>query len=817
MPYIRNKKTGQTIFVPDQAGASPVGPSDPKMPLEMKVLQNNVTKGSAEAANAATIAKAQADKAQADAITAQANAAAAQVGKEQEAKIGELRQRDANLRTLADQIVVTKQAYDKNYRGGWPNWLAGQFPSSSRDELNSLAGSMVDSGQAAFRIPGSGDQSDQELRLKLEAIKPSATKSDRGNDANFDYLRRRVDTERKALGLEPVNWGAISQTQQVALPSFAPNIATGVTRGTPTISGDGSSRTPSQLAEQFTQAAQDAFNNGATREQLDALAKQYGANPFGEDLDKAIAIRNSGGRASFLVPDDVQKGPQDILGMRPDGAAGAFFTAAGNQALTGRLDELAGTVNGPDAGRTAQMGKEYLRAKHPIPSILGDLVGTVPLALGGAMAGVKAGLTAPRAILAADVGTGALTGSGENNESPTLGGIIGAAAGYGGNKVGTGIAGLFGRSISPTGGAVSSAYEQGVNPTIGQRFADKGMVGRAINTAEQALQSIPLLGAIPANARQAARDQWERGAFNRALKPINNALPEGVGAGPEAMAHTRKAFDDAYDAARSGMQFLPDGQFSTDFGAWQNGVRGSGLLDGESIKQVEKAVANTVGSRMRGGQLTGDTYKKAVSDLGKIINGTSKTEVKTALSDFRSILDAAARRNSNPDAVAAMDAADLGYSQFKPLKDAGRMAGAEPGRFTPANLASVERRTMGKTNAYLEGNTRLAGYLKAGDNLRDTLPNSGTSERLMTGQALIGAPTMGGAAYLDPSGVLPAGIAAATLPYSPGIRDLIAQMMAPRQNPVVKQIGDMIYNNRQIAGAVGGAAGVPLGIAYSGQ
>lgn len=798
---------------PAPGGLQRVGPANPKTPLEVRVLQNNVTKGNAEAANAATIAEAQAKKAQADAIKAQADAAAAQMGKEQEAKIGELRQRDANLRSLADQIVVTRKAYDDALRGGWPNWIAGQFPTSAQQNFETNADTLVDVGQSAFRIPGSGDQNAQELKNKMNAVRPQSTKADAANDANFDYLRRRLDTERKALGLPPIDWNAISQTSQVALPTFAPNIATGVTRGAGMISGDGSSSGPSELAQKFTQAAQDAFNNGATRQQLDALAQSYGAQPFGEDLDAAIRTRDAGGRASFIEPNDVQTGPQDILGMRPDGAVGAFFTAAGNQALAGRLDELAGTVNGPDAGRIAQAGKEYLRSQHPIASIAGDVAGIIPMAMGGAAALSRLGLSAPRAALGADIGTGALTGSGENNESPTFGGIVGGFAGYGGNKAGSGLMSLLGRGVSPTGGAVTSAYEQGVNPTIGQRFADKGIIGRGINTAEQALQSVPFLGALPANARQAARDQWERGAYNRALKPINNALPDGVQAGPQAMAHSRKAFDDAYDAARSGMQFVPDGQFSTDFGAWQIGVRGSGLLDGESIKQVEKAVANTVGSRMRGGQLTGDTYKKAVSDLNKIINKSSKPEVQTALSDFRSIMDASARRNSNPSAVAAMDAADLGYSQFKPLKDAGRMAGSEPGRFTPAGLASVERRTMGKTNAFLEGNTRMGDYIAAGQNLRDTLPNSGTAERLMTGQAVVGAPAMGGAAFLDPTGTLPMGIAAATAPYSPGIRDLIAQAMAPRQNPVVKQIGDMIYNQRRL----GGAVGAPLAISGASQ
>lgn len=785
-------------------GAQPFmtsGP-DPRAPLEIRGKElDNAGKERQAQIDALIIQGKQLDNERAR-IDAQNKAA-------EEKKIGELRQRDANLRSLADQIVVTEDAYNRNYRGGWPNFIAGRIPSSSLDEFNTLAGTLVDVGQSAFRVPGSGDQSDQELRLKLEAIKPSASKSDKGNDANFDYLRNRVNTERQALGLAPIDWQTLATKAEVKLPSFD----TPTNRGVATVSGDGSNSKPSQRMEQYTQEVQDAFNRGATREQIDAIAAKYGAPSFGKDLDDALAIRAKGGRASFTVPNDIESGPQDILGMRPDGAFGAFATAAGNQVAGGRLDEMSGAMNGPDAARAAQMGKDYLREKHPVASILGDIAGIYPMALTGAAMGFKAGLSAPRAILASDIATGAYTGSGENNENPFLGSVIGGAAGFAGNKIGTGVAGMFGRAISPTGGAMTSAYEQGVRPTIGQRFADKGIVGKAINTAEQALQSVPFVGAIPANARQAARDQWERGAFDRALSPLNDRLPQGMEAGNDAFAYTRKAFDDAYDRARSGMQFIPDGPFASDFGTWQRGVTGSGLLDGESIKQVEKAITNTVGSRMRGGALTGDTYKKAVSDLGKTISQTSKPEVKTALSDFRSILDAAARRNSNPDAVSLMDAADLGYSQFKPLKDAARMAGSEPGRFTPAGLASVERRTMGKTNAYLEGNTRMTDYLSAGQNLRDTLPNSGTGERLMTGQLAVGAPMMGGAAWLDPTGVLPAGIAAGTLPYAPVVRDVVSKAMAPRESPILKQIGDTIYNQRRL----GGMFGAPLAITYANQ
>src|SRR3546814_317910 len=142
------------------------------------------------------------------------------------------------------------------------------------------------------------------------------------------------------------------------------------------------------------------------------------------------------------------------------------------------------------------------------------------------------------------------------------------------------------------------------------------------------------------------------------------------------------------------MQFAPDSQYTQDFGNFQRQWINGGLLDSEGVKQVDKVISTRVGSRLRNGQLTGDSYKKAVSDLNAAINNAGKPEVKQALKDYRSILDATARRNSDPEAVALMDAADKGYAQYKPLTKATAMAGNETGRFTPSNLESVHRRDM---------------------------------------------------------------------------------------------------------------------------
>src|SRR3546814_12816084 len=105
------------------------------------------------------------------------------------------------------------------------------------------------------------------------------------------------------------------------------------------------------------------------------------------------------------------------------------------------------------------------------------------------------------------------------------------------------------------------------------------------------------------------------------------------------------------------------------------------------------------------------------------------------------------------------------------------MAGNETGRFTTSNLESVNRRDMGKTAAYREGNTLMSDYVNAGRNLKDTLPNSGTGERLQTGP-LLGGATLRGAPWLAPHGVLPSSMAATALPHAPGGGKLIGHAVA---------------------------------------
>jgi hypothetical protein len=572
--------------------------------------------------------------------------------------------------------------------------------------------------------------------------------------------------------------------------------------------------------------------------------KMLGENrPAGEILGylDSVGVKNPGALASAAAQIKFrQENPRVPLASYSTQQLDDRFvpTTTARQVLNagGDTDVGAGVISAADALTAFNMarltddpnltraGIAEVQARHKKSALIGTVAG-------GALAGMtaeaglaRAGLTggagvfAPR-LVAADAIYGGAANYGLHGDNATLGdaakgAALGMAGGVGARTFLKGTAG----ALAPNGGRYSSVMADGVRPTIGQRFAGDGWVGNAANNTEQALQSIPVLGQMVKGARQGARDQWETAGYNRALREIpavddagavsatqKEALPAGTGPGGDAIAYTRKAFDGIYDKARSGMKFVPDQQYGQDFGQFQQKIMNSGVLDDTATAQLDKIIRTTVGSRLRNGELAGDAYKTAVSDLRKAIDRTGgKPELQAALKDYRSILDDAARRNSDPAAVALMDAADKGYAQFKPLKDAAAMAGSDPGRFTVTGLDSVERRTMGKTNAFLEGNTYLSDYLDAGRGLRDTLPNSGTADR---GAALA---VLGGAGYVNP--VLPVAALGATIPYAPGVRNVVSAAMAPRNVPALNTLADVIRSRQGQLGAVG----APLAIDYLG-
>lgn len=618
-----------------------------------------------------------------------------------------------------------------------------------------------------------------------------------------------------------------------------------------------------QADKDLTAQLQAAFDSGATREQLDEILASVGAAPFGAEMDSAIRFRDRGGKGVKLIAPQTGTNAPDVAGAAgsiasilpaADTTLGATLLGAGNAASLGTMDELVGMAGG-DA-KNFQAMKEAVRSNSPYADLAGNVAGgTAAVLSGDALVGGLAGrfglgalnaagrtgVLAPR-LVGEDILYGAGYGAGENNDNRLLGAGIGGASGLAGGVAGRGLARGVSGLIAPTGGNLAGLYGAGVRPTLGQRFSESGIAGKMVNGLEEAFQSIPISGYAIAGARQRARDQFERGAFNSALgelqpfqsvnRNILSSLPEDIPLGTQPHAAMQQSFDEAYDTARSGMQFVPDAPYQADVQAFQNDIS-SGVLNDQQLKQVNKVIANSIDSRLsaQGGVLDGNAYKMASSEIMKASRSLASSEplVASKLADYAAIFDNAARRNSSPEAAALLDAADRGYAKAVRIEEAAAMRGANqaPGRLTPNQFDRAVQKTSGgvRSREYLRGDALMGEYAEAGKALSDRLPNSGTPERLFAGQAAMGGLGVGGTAATG-GGTIPAlfGLgSAASIPYLPGIRTATTALLAPRNSatPVgrgLTTLGRALKERQSSAGVVGAPLlGAPLAVDYLGN
>lgn len=744
----------------------------------------------------------------------------------EEDKINELRQRDGMLRALAIQIGKAQNAYDQNFRGGFPNWISGNIPRSATQEFDRLANTILDAGQSAFRIPGSGDQGEKELEFKVGAYLPSATAGDDANDANFGYLINRIDQERASLNLPPIDWQALRR-DPIAYGEPA-NDRAPPARGASVWETDTGQPQQQQLAKGEMKRVTDPALAGLNRDVLAALRQGRDAGqiakmindrgvdpmPIMGQIQDAVTYyrRNPGYRGGHSIDLetkwDENNPAQRVISSLADTPGGSAFVSFLDAGLP--LDEMAGAGKQSDVRGTV----DYLRDQYPVGSTIGSLTGMAGMgAMAGGLSSRALGAVAPKlAGKGATIGEllyGGYYGGKEDNENRFAGATIGALSGAGGQLAGQGVMRGLARTVSPSGGDLLPLYNEGVRPTIGQRFANSGLPGRVVNYAEEGLQSVPILGSAIAGARQEARDQFERGAYNTALRELGVELPADKALGRDAYNFTKGAFGDAYETARAGMQFVPDAQYMGEMQAFRDSIVNGGVLDDSARNQLDMIMETTIGSRMRNGAISGDAYKKMISELREKSRMISKPEVREAVNGITSIIDRTARRYSDPDAVKLMDKADKGYGAFATIRDAAKRRGNdEPARFTPKQLDAASAKTAGKSDAYLTGNARMSDYIRAGQSLNDRLPNSGTPERLMLGQGLAGVPTIGGLAALSTKAL---GVpVAATLPYLPGVRKGMQEVLAPRIGDFFPKVAEEIRRREQIAGILAASGALQL-------
>lgn len=493
--------------------------------------------------------------------------------------------------------------------------------------------------------------------------------------------------------------------------------------------------------------------------------------------------------------------------------AGAYAINAADALSAGTLDNIAGATGG-NAERV-RAGMSAVSDANPISSALGQVSGGVMASMTGeaglARAGVGAGLF--RGV-AADATYGAASGAGNaDGGNRGMNALMGAGTSALGSVAGTAATNGLVRAATPTGRGMNALYDAGVTPTIGQRgaaMADqggvKGAVGRMASSAEQKLQSLPVVGSAIRGARQEARDQFQVGAFNEALKEVGEQLPKGMKPGTAPNAYAQKTFDRVYAEARTGMKMMADEELASDL----SGLSGDlATLGPQAMGKFKAVMDNFVNNRAVGGELSGEAYKKTISDLDKKIamfrrGQTSEDQaLADAIDGVKSSLESAARRHSDPEAVALLDAADAGYAKLVRIEGAAARAGGDAGTFTPTQFdREVEKQSGGvRSRAYSRGDALMQDYANEGKALVDTVPNSGTVDRTLAAGAVVGGSLLSAKAAALFAGLL--GV------YAPGTRKVMQKAISPA-GPRRKAIAQQLEKRARLVGSTTAASAAAL-------
>jgi hypothetical protein len=762
-----------------------------------------------------------------------------------------------HLGQLSDQISGTA-SHDFTPFNAIENTVSKTFGSPGVTNFQDTAAKLADELEAVYRNGGGAEQG---VTRQLRSLDPNMSLAQKQGVINnaMDLLASKM-----AANLSQYNFGTGGKptfdmldphTLQV-LHDKAPGLlnkyfappsgGAGTPPGAPPIGptggpdlsgmvgGPSASLATGQYRNQFDPVMANTFaafiRKGVPYDTAAAFAQSHGATPPDpQTYAAAVAFAKQHGGA---VNVEANKAVPTTMGERLAASPAAALLAGGARGATAGLSDVAmRSLAGPQSDANLQA----LSLTNPGADLTGNALGGIAGMMGGEAAlgkiapnlvnAARASRIAPYLPAASDAAYGATYGASENPADPLQGALTGGLTGAASGMFARGATKAIGRAIAPSAGAMAPLYDQGVLPTIGQRAAAmsgpiSGRIGKALNVTEQALQSVPILGALPAMAREGARKEFQVGAFNDALNELGQQLPKGVNGGPEAHQFADKVFNNAYNQARSGMQFVADQPFGQDYGQFTQSLR-DGTLSSDQASHVEQAIKTSLNGRLVNGGMDGPNYKAAISDLQRKAAtwaGNPNTSAQAAyLTQFSNILDDAARRNSDPQATALLDAADKGYAKFVRVQQASKLGGAQKdaGTFTPNNYASAVKSMGGglRSNVYSRGNALGQDYAQAGLNLSDTLPDSGTAGRVATMGLLGGAE--GAAMMTGHLGISPAALGM----FAPYVGKLGNKLVAPRQYTLplsladpLNLVGNGLYDR---SGAIG-RVGAPAALGYFG-
>ncbi|MBU9261967.1 hypothetical protein KTD13_16550 [Burkholderia multivorans] len=500
--------------------------------------------------------------------------------------------------------------------------------------------------------------------------------------------------------------------------------------------------------------------------------------------------------ASFRSPGSFLMGVGDAIkgGVQSMAHGGAWIAnkiapdAQFTKDLNAALPQIDQTISAQDqqyqSQRQGSGGIDWMR-------LAGNAVGAAPLAIsspsaaGMGMLGrtaVGAGMGAANALL---------TPATDPNQS------------FASQKLGQAAAGaLIGGAAIPVASGIGNMVS-GVTDPIRQRLAQAGVqmtpgqiLGGALQRTEDKLTSVPVLGDFIKNGQQRAVQSFNRAAYNSALEPIGQSVPNNVGTGSAGVDYVRREIGKVYDSIAPRATFVADQNFNGDVAA----IRANLAQNAPgALNQFDNIVQNQVTNKLQHGfVLDGQQWGNTRSTISGIARnqrlGNATPDNRTladALDELNNAINAGVARSSAPEVTQDLARANAAYSQYKQIERAAGMAGASNNGniFTAAQYANAVRR--GATASQKATNSGLNGQLAsdASDVLGGKYPDSGTVGRSLLTLGL-GAAAGHAAA---PGVVIPAavGIGVGSIPYT-AYGQRLAQALLMNRPALAAPVGNAI-------------------------
>lgn len=477
-------------------------------------------------------------------------------------------------------------------------------------------------------------------------------------------------------------------------------------------------------------------------------------------------------RIGMGMADPIHGGAQLLTNMLPDG-----LVQAGNKVNNWIADKTGMVARLPEGG--VDQAVRQREADYQARRTAAGETGADWARIGGNVlspANIALAARAPQvASLAGRVGMGALGGAATSALNPVTEGdffseklrqmAIGSALG-GAVPLAFGAAA---RVVSPRASVnpdVQMLRREGVTPTIGQAL------GGRMNTVEEKLTSVPIVGDAISNARGRALEQFNNAAINRATAPIGQRV---TGTGQNAVKDAGDAISAVYDQGKNLLgAFRLDQQASTELGTLRTLARQG--LEGRERKAVESYFTDY----LKKPAFTAQAFKELDSKLAKDVarySGSSdayQQKVGDALAEVRRIISDNAKR-ANPQAADILKKADEAWANLVRVEGAAKSGMNNSGMFTPGQLNMAVRQAdkSVRDRATARGTSLMQDLSNAGQSvLGNRVPNSFTTDRaLLAGGGL-------GAYLVDPT--IPIGLLGAAAMYTRPMQTLLSNAVTAR-------------------------------------